>query len=237
MKRYAVKEQFLTLQGEGGRAGHKSVFVRFAGCNLWNGRPQDRDKGTGGCARWCDTDFAKGTPASGVDILDEADRLWPRDPVGASRWLVFTGGEPLLQVDSILIELAHDRGWKVAVETNGTIGAPEGIDWLTVSPKRGAPVEQWEGDELKVVLPGGPDGDDWTDVDLLNLATGGVWRRLFVQPQDVILPSAISQTYLTRTLLGAEPEFKARLQRCIDFVMAHPEWALSIQSHKVTNLR
>ncbi len=202
MNRYGVKEIFLTLQGEGGRTGQKSVFVRATACNLWNGRPEDRDKGKGACARWCDTDFVKGSLMTAAEILDEAQRLWPGKE-GEQRWFVFTGGEPLLQVDDALIDLAHAWKWKVAVETNGTLPAPSGVDWLTVSPKRGGgPIVPRYAAELKVVLPGGLNGEGWSDDELLDMQHRGTWDRLYVQPQDVVLASAVEQTYLKRSLLG-----------------------------------
>lgn len=237
MKRYAIREAFLTLQGEGARTGHKSYFVRFAGCNLWNGRPEDRDKGTGDCAQWCDTDFAKGTPQTAEQIIEQADAAWPARE-GELRWFVFTGGEPMLQVDQALIEAAHRAGWLVAIETNGTIEVLDSIDWITVSPKRGSTLVQQHGDELKVVLPGTYGGEGWTDAELeLMRQSADGWRHCFVQPQDAILQSAVEQTYLKRSLLGAEREFKHNLKRCIDFVLRCPHWALSFQVHKITGLR
>jgi 7-carboxy-7-deazaguanine synthase len=235
VKRYAVKELFSTLQGEGGRSGARSIFVRFAGCNLWNGRVEDRDKGIGACAKWCDTDFAKGEPMTSKAIFDSAADLWPWAPY-VKRWLVVTGGEPMLQLDTDFVRDAHDRDWKVAVESNGTIRAVPEIDWLTISPKRGSTLVQKKATELKVVLPGGIDGEGWSDDELKRLAADGDWGSLYVQPQDVV-GAALGQTYLTRSLLGAEHEFKKNLKRCIDFVEAHPNWRLSFQTHKVTGLR
>ncbi len=237
MKRYAVKEIFSTLQGEGGRTGARSIFVRFAGCNLWNGRPEDRAKGIGACAAWCDTDFAKGEGMSVKAILDKAAELWPWSAL-TKRWLVITGGEPMLQLDGEFLNEAHERDWLVAVESNGTIKAPSGIDWLTISPKRGAlPLVQTDAHELKVVLPGVIDGQGWTDDELRALAASGEWGQLFVQPQDVISPGSTGITYLGKLMIGAEPEFKRNLKRCIDFVELHPQWRLSFQTHKVTGLR
>jgi 7-carboxy-7-deazaguanine synthase len=238
---YSVKEIFLTLQGEGGRTGAKSLLcVRFGRLHLWNGRPEDRDKGKGACARWCDTDFAKGSPMTAGAILDEADRLWPAEDASlgvlTQRWLVITGGEPMLQLDEAFYDEANQRDWSVAAESNGSVKAAP-VDWLTISPKLGAPLVQLTADELKVVLPGETGGEGWTDLELETLREAGDWARCYVQPQDPILQSAIGSTYLTKTLLGAKPEFDKNLKRCIDFVLAHPVWRLSFQTHKVEGLR
>lgn len=239
-KRYAVREIFSTLQGEGRRAGHRSIFIRFTGCNLWNGRVEDRAKGAGACARWCDTDFARGERFTAMTILDEAYRQWFAGgdvSVHGERWLVITGGEPLLQLDEAFIERAHVMGWKLAVESNGTIFAPSGIDWLTVSPKRGLiGLAQRQAHELKVVLPGDFDGRGWTDGDLALLERQGEWGELYVQPQDVISPGMLGASYLVKRVIGGEQEFRNNLNRCIDFVRRHPRWKLSFQTHKVTGL-
>lgn len=233
MKQYAVREIFLTLQGEGYRTGQASVFVRFAGCNLWNGKPEDRNKGKGACRYWCDTDFAKGDLMTSNEILEQAESLWR----GAShKWLVITGGEPLLQLDEAFIVAAHARSWKIAVESNGTRLAPAGIDWLTISPKLGTHLINQFANELKVVLPGGSLGG-WPDAKLEEFELNGWATNLYVQPQDVILRSAVETTYLKRSLLGAEPEFKLNLKRCTDFVLSHPRWKLSYQVHKITGMR
>jgi 7-carboxy-7-deazaguanine synthase len=239
MKTYAVREIFMTIQGEGARTGEASVFVRFAGCNLWNGNPEDRDKGKGACALWCDTDFAKGEKMTVVEILAQAAKVWTGDGARAGEaWLVITGGEPLLQLDAQFISHAHAQGWKVAVESNGTVGAPPGVDWLTVSPKLGTQLVDQQVQELKVVLPGGPYGG-WTDSELEALARKYQQgkTRLYVQPQDVIQQSAVEVTYLKRSLLGAKDEFELNLKRCTDFVMRNPWWKLSYQMHKAAGLR
>lgn len=235
---YRVRELFATLQGEGARAGSRSVFVRFAGCNLWNGRPEDRAKGVGACAQWCDTDFVRGEPMTSEVILAEVQKQWYLAAESGPPWIVVTGGEPLLQLDEAFIEHAHKLGVRVAVESNGTIRAPEGIDWLTVSPKRGQiELAQLEAHELKVVLPGGLDGQGWTDAELEELAKKGDWLHRFVQPQDVVSPGFLGVTYLTRSMVGAEHEFQRNLKRCIDFVHSHPQWRLSYQMHKAAGLR
>jgi 7-carboxy-7-deazaguanine synthase len=240
---YRVREIFPTLQGEGFRTGCRSVFVRFAGCNLWNGRPEDRSKGAGACAQWCDTDFARGEPMTSEVILAEVQRAWYLAAESGPPWIVVTGGEPLLQLDEAFIEHAHKLGIRVAVESNGTIHAPHGIDWLTISPKRGAiELRQLEAHELKVVLPGGIDGDGWSTAELEALSQKGEWQHRFVQPQDVVARAFVNSTYLTNRLAagslhGAADEFNENLKRCIDFVHSHPQWRLSYQMHKAAGLR
>lgn len=234
MKTYFVKEMFLTLQGEGARAGSKSLFLRFAGCNLWNGRPEDRDKGKGACSKWCDTDFLGGVRMTVEEVLAQADKLWPGD---GERWFVITGGEPLLQLDDAFVSQAKAKGWSIAVETNGTIEPPANIDWVTCSPKKGAELAlaDYEVDELKVVISA--DENSWTDEELQHLAYQIQSLHQFVQPQDPILPSMVEVTHLKRGTIGTTAEFQANVNRCTDFVMAHPEWQLSFQMHKVAGLR
>lgn len=205
---YTVKEIFLTLQGEGMQAGRRAVFLRFAGCNLWNGREKDRVAAD--CA-FCDTDFV-GT--DGVDggrydaegLADRVESLW-----GASerRLVVVTGGEPLLQLDAALIGALHARGFAIAVETNGTLPAPAGIDWLCVSPKAGTKVVQRSGDELKLVWP-------QQGIEPADLA-GWDFDHFLIQPMD-----------------GADA--RAALDASIAFVMANPGWKLGLQTHKLIGL-
>jgi 7-carboxy-7-deazaguanine synthase len=203
---YAVKEIFLTLQGEGGQAGRAAVFCRFAGCNLWSGREQDRTQAI--CA-FCDTDFV-GTDGPGggkfrsaEDLADAVARTW-RGPVEHAL-VVCTGGEPLLQLDGPLIEALHARGFSIAVETNGTLPAPEGVDWICVSPKAGAPLAQRRGQELKLVFP--QIGVDPSDFETL------AFDRFFLQPMD-------------------GPDRAAATTQAIDYCLAHPRWRLSVQTHK-----
>jgi 7-carboxy-7-deazaguanine synthase len=209
---YQVKEIFYTLQGEGANAGHPAVFCRFAGCNLWSGREQDR--ATAIC-RFCDTDFVGtdgtlGGKFAGADALaQQIEALWPagdRD----HRLVVLTGGEPLLQVDPALIAALHTRGFRIAVETNGTIAAPEGIDWICVSPKAGAPWVQREGHELKVVWP-------QPAFDLAELEAARFTHR-YLQPMD-------------------NPERQRNTEACIALCLARPAWRLSLQTHKITGIR
>jgi 7-carboxy-7-deazaguanine synthase (Cx14CxxC type) len=207
---YAVKELFLTLQGEGTQTGMRAVFCRFAGCNLWSGRESDR--ATAVC-RFCDTDFV-GTDGPGGGKFAEAEALadaiaacWGPEP--SHRLVVMTGGEPLLQLDAALIDALHARAFRIAVETNGTIPAPAGIDWLCVSPKAGADTVQRSGDELKLVFP---------QPDLLPEAVAG-WdfRHFFVQPMD-------------------GPAQAENIEAAIQWCLANPGWRLSLQTHKVTGI-
>ena len=205
---YAVKEIFLTLQGEGMQAGRRAVFLRFAGCNLWTGREQDR--ASADCS-FCDTDFVgmdgeNGGRYEAAALAAKVDEIWEQ---GHRRLVVVTGGEPLLQLDSALIDALHGRGFAIAVETNGTLPAPEGIDWLCVSPKAGTEVVQRSGDELKLVWP--QDG-----IDPAELA---VWDfdHFLIQPMDCA-------------------EGQAALDQSIAFVMANPGWELSLQTHKLLGL-
>ena len=220
MKKYSIKEIFLTLQGEGARAGTKSVFVRFAGCNLWSGDPDNR-AGFGPCAEWCDTDFFKGTAKTAQEVVAEANALWPE--TGDVRWIVITGGEPSLQLDFEFIGAFRDHGWKIAIETNGTLynSAIECCDWVVCSPKRGCQINVRCANELKVVVS----DSDWSDDELVALENARYWDRLLVQPRAP----------LTGGLIGSSAADSA-LKRCVDFVMRHPKWRVSVQTHKYMNL-
>ncbi|MBV9881441.1 MAG: 7-carboxy-7-deazaguanine synthase [Sphingomonadaceae bacterium] len=205
---YAVKEIFLTLQGEGMQAGRRAVFLRFAGCNLWSGREQDRAAAQ---CTFCDTDFV-GTDGEnggryGAEALaDRVQALWGEGP---RPLVVITGGEPMLQLDAALIDALHARGFEIAVETNGTLAAPAGLDWICVSPKAGTEVVQRSGDELKLVWPqAGIDPDALARWD---------FRHLLIQPMDCA-------------------DKTAALAAAIDLVMKDPRWRLSLQTHKVLGL-
>ncbi|MFL6861742.1 MAG: 7-carboxy-7-deazaguanine synthase [Allosphingosinicella sp.] len=203
---YAVKEIFLTLQGEGMQAGRRAVFLRFAGCNLWSGREADRASAQ---CRFCDTDFVGTDGVSGgryeaAGLAEQVERLWGE---GERRLVVVTGGEPMLQLDAALIDALHARGFRVAVETNGTLPAPPGVDWLCVSPKAGTEVVQRSGDELKLVWP-----QAGIDPEAL---LGWDFRHFLLQPMD-----------------GPEGAVAA----AIDYVMRHPAWKLSLQTHKLLGL-
>ena len=209
---YQIKEIFYTLQGEGSNAGRPAVFCRFAGCNLWSGREQDR--ATAVC-RFCDTDFVGtdgtlGGKFKDADTLaDQIEAQWPASD-RAHRFVVMTGGEPLLQVDGALIAALHARGFQIAVETNGTIAAPPGIDWICVSPKAGAPWIQRAGHELKLVWP-----QPAFDLDELEAAA---FTHRYLQPMD-------------------NPERQRNTQACIQLCLERPAWRLSLQTHKITGIR
>lgn len=202
---YSVKEMFLTVQGEGGQAGRVAVFLRFAGCNLWNGLERDRSEAV---CNFCDTDFVgMDGPGGGQfktagDLAECVASFWPR---GGKPLVVCTGGEPLLQLDEALIAALHRQGFEIAVETNGTILAPDEIDWITVSPKGSAEVVQRRGNELKLVYP----------QDGLNPADYLSWdfERFCLQPKDDETPGGHSQ---------------AVFEYCLD----HPQWRISLQTHK-----
>ncbi len=207
---YAVKEIFLTLQGEGGQAGRAAVFCRFAGCNLWSGRQDDR--ATAAC-RFCDTDFVGmdgpggGRFANADDLAAAIEVTWSAGP--HHRLVVLTGGEPLLQVDDALLDALHHRGFTVALETNGTLPAPAGVDWVCVSPKGVAHVAQRSGQDLKLVFP---------QVDL-DPALFETWdfERFLLQPMD-----------------GSD--LAVNTQAAIAYCIAHPQWRLSVQTHKVVGI-
>lgn len=240
-----VKELFWTIQGEGVNAGRAAMFVRLAGCNLWSGRPEARGNGFGACAEWCDTDFFKGDRLPIVELEKRmADVALIQGVFRGERTLcVITGGEPCLQLSTALVKHLLRQGWEVAVETNGTIAneALELCDHVCVSPKLGTELAVNAAHELKVVLPGAsrahPNG--WTDGQLLLLAKDGHWQHKFVQPQDPLLSRAVEDTVLHPIANGtARPHaakrliFEQNVQRCTEWVQQHPEWRLSLQTHK-----
>tara|TARA_R110002073_G_scaffold335895_1_gene529416 strand:+ start:672 stop:1322 length:651 start_codon:yes stop_codon:yes gene_type:complete len=203
--KYSVKEIFMTVQGEGGQTGRPAVFLRFAGCNLWSGREQDRASAV---CNFCDTDFiGMDGPGGGRfetpdDLVAAVSAMWPG---GGRPLVVCTGGEPLLQLDTRLIDALHAAGFEIAVETNGTLAAPEGIDWITVSPKGKAPVVQRSGHELKLVYPQpGLDPADYLKWD---------FRRFSLQPMD-------------------GDAMMENAQAAFEYCIAHPQWTLSLQTHK-----
>jgi len=210
---YSIKEIFYTLQGEGAQAGRAAVFCRFSGCNLWSGREGDR---TNAVCQFCDTDFVGvdgkngGKFESAPSVAAAIDREWRGDagtsvPTGGRKFVVCTGGEPLLQLDQALIEALHALDFEIAVETNGTVEAPTGIDWICVSPKAGAPLVQRSGSELKLVFP--QHGLEPARVEDL------AFKNFFLQPMDG--PNQILNTDLA-----------------VKYCMEHPKWRLSLQTHK-----
>ncbi len=209
---YAVKEIFYTLQGEGAQAGRPAVFCRFAGCNLWSGREQDRATAT---CKFCDTDFV-GTDGSDGGKFETAEMLadailvqWPQTSP-QNKFVVCTGGEPLLQMNDALVAALHARGFEIAIETNGTLLPPAGIDWICVSPKANAPLRLTEGDELKIVVP-------QMGIDPLKFEKLG-FKRFSVQPMD-------------------NDNRASNTRFAIDFCLQHPLWQLSLQTHKNLGIR
>ena len=208
---YSVKEIFYTLQGEGAQAGRPAVFCRFSGCNLWSGREQDR--ATAVC-RFCDTDFV-GTDGMLGDKYADAFQLaavinqqWPATGTG-KKYVVFTGGEPLLQLDESLIHALHAQEFEIAIETNGTLPVPAGVDWVCVSPKAEAPLVVHRGDELKVVIP--------QQGQHLSSYTSLAFTHFFLQPMD-------------------GPELADNTRLAIDLCKSDPRWRLSLQTHKLLQI-
>jgi len=208
---YVVKEIFYTLQGEGGQSGRAAVFCRFAGCNLWSGREQDR---AGAVCTFCDTDFV-GTNGVGGGKFDTPVALaaavasrWPA-AAGGKPLVVCTGGEPLLQLDAPLIEALHSHGIEIAVETNGTQAAPPGLDWICVSPKANAPVVLTTGDELKLVYP--------QPLAMPERFEHLAFRHFFLQPMD-------------------GPDRARNTQLAVEYCLAHPQWRLGVQTHKIVGI-
>jgi 7-carboxy-7-deazaguanine synthase len=212
---YAVKELFYTLQGEGAQAGRAAVFLRFTGCNLWTGLEKDRVRGQGGCSRWCDTDFAGmdgpggGRFATAEALADAVRGAWAPGAGRGAPLVVCTGGEPLLQLDSPLVAALRARGFAIAVETNGTQDAPEGLDWVCVSPKAGGRLVLRGGNELKLVFP--QTGLSPGDFEALP------FTHFFLQPMD-------------------GPDKVRNTQLAIEYCLAHPRWRLSLQTHKLLGI-
>lgn len=208
---YSVKEMFYTLQGEGAQSGRPAVFCRFAGCNLWSGREQDRENAV---CDFCDTDFVGtdgqngGKFATPEALASALFALWP-DPDAGVPYLVFTGGEPALQLDRPLIDACHEIGFEIAVETNGTRPLPAGIDWICVSPKAGSELVVTRGQELKLVYP-----------QLLappERFQALEFEHFYLQPLD-------------------SPQGTGYQQQCVDYCLAHPQWSLSLQTHKILDI-
>jgi 7-carboxy-7-deazaguanine synthase (Cx14CxxC type) len=209
---YAVKEIFLTLQGEGVQAGRRAVFLRFAGCNLWTGREEDR--ATAIC-QFCDTDFVgmdgeNGGRYAAVELAAKVAALWGE--AREHRYVVLTGGEPMLQVDSVLVDALHDQDFEIAIESNGTIAAHPGIDWVCISPKAGSDVIQRSGDELKLVWP-----QSGSDIESLE---SWQFSHFLIQPMD---SSSVEAN-------------EANRKAAIEIVSDRPKWRLSLQNHKLLGL-
>lgn len=209
---YTVKEIYFTLQGEGAQTGRAAVFLRFAGCNLWTGREQDRASAV---CDFCDTDFVGVGPeggkfASADALADAVERAWPADAPRDERFVVCTGGEPLLQLDEDAVNALHERGFAVAIETNGTQPAPRGIDWICVSPKADAPLVLRHGNELKLVYP--------QPLAPPEQFASMAFDHFFLQPMD-------------------GPRLDDNTRAAIAYCAAHPRWRLSLQTHKLVGLR
>ena len=208
---YAVKEIFMTLQGEGAHAGRAAVFCRFSGCNLWSGREQDR---SAAICQFCDTDFVGldgtlgGRYATASELADTIASQWTGGERG--RYTILTGGEPLLQVDEDLVAALHARGFEIGIETNGTLAPPAGIDWICVSPKAGAELVLRHGHELKLIYP--QDGAQPADFE------GLAFDRFSLQPMD-------------------GPNVTANTARATEYCLTHPQWRLSLQTHKMIGMR
>jgi 7-carboxy-7-deazaguanine synthase (Cx14CxxC type) len=208
---YAVKEIFLTLQGEGAHAGRVAVFCRFSGCNLWSGREEDRVAAE---CRFCDTDFVGtdgtrgGKYPNAESLVDAIEQEWGTGK--ERRWAVLTGGEPLLQVDHAFVDALHARGFAIAVETNGTLDPPPGLDWLCVSPKAGTELRVRTGQELKLVYP----QPEAQPEDFTGLA----FERFSLQPMD-------------------GPDLAGNMAKAVDYCLRHPLWRLSLQTHKMLGIR
>lgn len=211
---YSVKEIYYTLQGEGAQCGRPAVFLRFSGCNLWSGRERHRADAV---CRFCDTDFVGvdgpggGKFASAVALAEAVAGAWPGGAASGAPYVVCTGGEPLLQLDPGAIEALHARGFAVAVETNGTIVAPAGLDWICVSPKAGATVVQRSGDELKLVYP-----QDEAEARPERF-TGWRFSHWFLQPMD-------------------DANRDRNTQAAVEYCLQHPQWKLSLQMHKLVGI-
>lgn len=207
---YKIKEIYYTLQGEGAQTGRPAVFCRFTGCNLWSGREEDRSKAI---CQFCDTDFwgtdgLNGGRYTAEALADQVAALWPK-AAGGRPYVVCTGGEPLLQLDEALIEAFHLHGFEVAVETNGTVKAPPGLDWICVSPKAGSEVVLRQGNELKLVYP--------QPSAMPEQFEHWQFSYFFLQPMD-------------------GPQQQANIQQCIAYCLAHPQWRLSLQTHKLLHI-
>lgn len=209
---YAVKEIFYTLQGEGKQSGRPAVFLRFSGCNLWNGKEFDRALAI---CNFCDTDFVGtdgingGKYSSATELAMKVHSLWPKNSVGSNPYVVCTGGEPLLQLDTPLIDALHTFEFEVAVETNGTLLPPAGIDWICMSPKPDTQIVLNKGDELKFVYPQMKiQPDSFIDME---------FKHFYLQPMD-------------------GPHLKDHIQKCVTYCLEHPVWSISLQTHKILGI-
>ena len=213
MPAYKVKEIYYTLQGEGAHTGRAAVFCRFTGCNLWSGREEDRHKAI---CKFCDTDFwgtdgeNGGRYATAGDLAKKVIQLWPKENKSGKPYVVCTGGEPLLQLDKELVDAFHQEGVEVAIETNGTIEAPEGIDWICVSPKAGTELKLTSGNELKLVFPqSGAEPEKFQNLE---------FEHFYLQPMDGLRVEEFTK-------------------RCVRYCLENPQWNLSLQTHKFLDIK
>lgn len=209
---YSVKEIFYTLQGEGQRTGRPAVFLRFSGCNLWNGKESDRESAL---CNFCDTDFVGtdglhgGKYATAGELAAQVHSLWPKEVRDSKPYVVCTGGEPLLQLNTSLIDALHDVGFEIAIETNGTISPPNGIDWICMSPKPDTKIVLVKGDELKFVYPQNKlQPESFQDLE---------FKHFYLQPM-------------------ASTHLQTNVQLCITYCLEHPKWSLSLQTHKILGI-
>jgi len=241
-KRYSVRSITDTLVGVGARAGTRAVEIRFTGCNMWDGNPDNRDQGRGACAQWCDADFQQGlaTNVSAHQICSIAEGMWVGSGTAAEKWVWLTGGEPLLQVDAELLAELRDWGFSIAVETNGTVKAPmekwpaEDIDHMVVAPQllRDGTVPELEitrAHELKVVLPG------WTPEQLMELEQAGEWKSRYVVPRDPTDRRTVTVSHLRGGYSDAEA-LDVAVNECIQWVRMRAGWRLGLQMDKILNL-
>ncbi len=220
MTTYSVKECFYTLQGEGARAGRPAVFCRFSGCNLWSGLEKDR---ASAACQFCDTDFIGvdgvngGKFKSAAALAEHIESFWPE---GGAPYVVFTGGEPCLQLDQTLVAAVKARGFEVAIETNGTLPVPDGVDWICVSPKPNATLVQTSGNEIKFIYPqAGLAPETFEHMD---------FEHFYLQPMDM--------RFLASTQAQAPAGPHNNVDACVQYCLAHPQWSLSLQTHKLTGI-
>ncbi len=249
MSRYGVMGCKDTLILEGARAGTRAVVLRFSGCNLWDGHPLRRTEGAAPCAAWCDSDHFRGVALGLDEIVAAAEEDWPDKGDGEERWLHLTGGEPMMQVDAGFVNAFREAGWKLSMETNGSLAwlLYDRIDWLVVSPKAGVPLYVPRADELRVAYPGaGGQFDGWEDDALEALAEKLGAKHRYVVPIDMPLdPDRVGLTVLRHgaddentddVVLMAATMYQSSVTRCVAFVRSHPSWRLGLQVAKLAGL-
>ena len=243
---YLVKGAVRSVISEGARAGQVAVHVNFSGCNLWSGKPKDREESEGECGKWCHADFAHGHPLETKELLTAMDSCWPQTSNNEERWCWLTGGEPMLQVDAPLMQSLKEAGWMIAIETNGTQdptykadNVPRSVladaDWVCFSPKLGSKPAIYIANELKVHLPGcAPPDPGWTDEILEAVGDEGQYEHKYVAPADPIDPKNLTDSYLINLSHDKAKQgvFALHVQRCMGFVDRHPDWKVTIPVNK-----